>query len=45
MKESSGYRVVASKLLITHSGGVVMFYRNAEDFTLEALQLHVLNVV
>ena len=32
-RESSGYRVVASKALSTHIGGVTMFFSEAEHFS------------
>ena len=37
---SSGYRVVASEAPSAHSGGVAVFYCLAENFSVEALQLH-----
>ena len=42
---SRGYWGVASEAPIAHIGGVAMFYREAEHFTLEALRLHGENVV
>ena len=44
-REARGYRVVANKALITDSGSISMFYRKGEQFALEALQLHIPNVV
>ena len=45
MRVSSKYRVVASDALSVHSGSVSVFYREAEHFTVEALRLHIANVV
>ena len=45
MRKSSGYRVAALEDTITHSGGVAVFYCEAEHFSLEALQLYDANVV
>ena len=44
-KDSSGYRVVASKAPSAHSGGFAIFFRAADHFYVEALRLHVTNVV
>ena len=44
-RESSGYRVVAIELPSAHSGGVAIFYRVVELFSVEALQTYRANVV
>ena len=44
-RESSGYKVVATEAPIAHSGGVSIFYRAAEHFSVEAIQTHRANVV
>ena len=44
-RESSGYRVVATEAPSAHIGGVTIFYRAAEQFSVEALQTYGENVV
>ena len=36
--ESSGYKLVATEAPIAHSGGVALFCRTAEHFSVEAFQ-------
>ena len=36
--ESSGYKVVATEAPSGHSGGIFVFYRASENFSVEALQ-------
>ena len=38
MRESSGYKVVATEAPSGHSGGIFVFYRASENFSVEALQ-------
>ena len=45
MRESSGYRVVATEAPSTHSGGVDVLYRAAEHLSVEALQTYGATVV
>ena len=42
---SSGYNAVATEAPSAHSGGVVLFYWLAEQFSVEAFQAHGANVV
>ena len=44
MRESSGYRVVATEVSSAYSGGVAVFYRALEHFSVEALQTYGANV-
>ena len=44
-REYSGYRVVTMEEPIMHSGGITVFYRAAEHFSIEALQTYGANVV
>ena len=41
---SSGYRVAASKAPVEHSGSITLFYCMVDHLSLEALQLHGMNV-
>ena len=43
--ELSGYRVVASEAPSVQSGGIAVFFREAEHFSMEALQLYGANVI
>ena len=45
MRESSGYRVVVIEAPSAHSGSVIVFYRAAENFSVEAIQTYGANVV
>ena len=44
-RDTGGYRVAATKELILHCGRVSVFCHKAEHFTLEALCLHIPNIV
>ena len=43
--ESSGYKVVAMEEPREHSGGVAIFYRTVEHFSVEAFQAHGAKVI
>ena len=43
--KSSGYKVEATEAPSVHSGGVTIFYRVAEHFSMEELQIYRANVV
>ena len=44
-RELSGYLVMASKATSAHSGKIATFFCAVEYFSMEALRLHIVNVV
>ena len=43
--KSSGYKFLATEAPSAHSGGIAIFYRTADHFSVEAFQVHGANVV
>ena len=44
-RESGGYLVAVTAVPSPHCGGIAIFYRDVDHFTLEALHLHSTNVI
>ena len=45
MQEASNFQVIATEAPSSHSGGVTIFYREAEHFAIKEFRLYVWNVI